>query len=199
MRARSISMHCCRSSVARGFASSPSRSEARPIEVRSRRSPRLREERRSRRLPTTSRTSIATSRSSSEKGRPMKADLEKANEALAGGRSDEASVYAWNALADIGPDDAPELARIARALDDQLLLREIERRGLSTLPAEEPEPEPVKRKPILRLLRALPALAIALFIEGAVVTSIPTESGERHPTARDAASEVRFAQPILVE
>jgi hypothetical protein len=71
----------------------------------------------------------------------MKADLEKANGALAGGRSDEASVYAWNALADIGPDDAPELARIARALDDQLLLREIERRGLSTLPAEEPDAE----------------------------------------------------------
>ncbi len=129
----------------------------------------------------------------------MKTDLEKANEALAGGRSDEASVYAWNALADIGPDDASGLARIARELDDPWLLREIERRGFSTLPAEEPEREPVKRKPSLRLVRALPALAVALFIAGAVVTSIPTESGERHPTANDAASEVRFAQPILAE
>jgi hypothetical protein len=39
----------------------------------------------------------------------MKPDLERANEALAGDRSEEASVYAWNALADLGPDDAPEL------------------------------------------------------------------------------------------
>ena len=127
----------------------------------------------------------------------MKPDVERANAALAGGRPEEASVYAWNALADLGPDDAPELARIARELDDPRLLREIERRGFSTRPAERPEPEPVKRNPILRLVRALPALAIALFIAGAVVTSIPTESGERYPTANDAASETRFARPIL--
>jgi len=129
----------------------------------------------------------------------MKPDVERANAALAGGRPEEASVYAWNALADLGPDDAPELARIARELDDPRLLREIERRGFSTRPAEQPEPEPVKRKPILRLVRALPALAVALFIAGAVVTSIPTESGERYPTAKDAASETRFARPILAE
>ena len=94
----------------------------------------------------------------------MKPDLERANEALAGDRSEEASVYAWNALADLGPDDAPELARIARELDDPRLLREIERRGLSTRPVEQPEPEPVKRKPILRLVRVLPVLAIALLV-----------------------------------
>jgi hypothetical protein len=129
----------------------------------------------------------------------MKPDVERANAALAGGRPEEASVYAWNALADLGPDDAPELARIARELDDPRLLREIERHGFSTRPAEQPEPEPVKRKPILRLVRALPALAVALFIAGAVVTSIPTESGERYPTAKDAASETRFARPILAE
>ncbi len=129
----------------------------------------------------------------------MKPDVERANAALAGGRPEEASVYAWNALADLGPDDAPELARIARELDDPRLLREIERRGFSTRPAEQPEPEPVKRKPILRLVRALPALAVALFIAGAVVTSIPTESGERYPTAKDAASETRFARRILAE
>jgi hypothetical protein len=129
----------------------------------------------------------------------MKPDVERANAALAGGRPEEASVYAWNALADLGPDDVPELARIARELDDPRLLREIERRGFSTRPAEQPEPEPVERKPILRLVRALPALAVALFIAGAVVTSIPTESGERYPTAKDAASETRFARPILAE
>jgi hypothetical protein len=129
----------------------------------------------------------------------MKADLERANEALIGGRPEEASVYAWNALADLGPDDAPDLARIARELDDPQLLREIERRGFSTRPAEQPEPEPLKRKPILRLVRALPVLAIGLLIAAAAVTSIPTESGERYPTAKDAASEARYVRPILAE
>ncbi len=129
----------------------------------------------------------------------MKPDVERANAALAGGRQEEASVYAWNALADLAADDAPELARIAQELDDPRLLREIERRGFSTRPAEQPEPEPVKRKPILRLARALPALAVALFIAGALVTSIPTESGERYPTGKDSASETRFVRPILAE
>jgi hypothetical protein len=129
----------------------------------------------------------------------VKPDVERANAALAGGRPEEASVYAWNALADLGPDDAPELARIAHELDDPRLLREIERRGFSTRLAEQPEPEPVKRKPILRLVRVLPILAIALLIAAAVVTSIPTESGERYPTAKDAASDARYLRPILAE
>jgi hypothetical protein len=129
----------------------------------------------------------------------MKPDLERANEALAGDRPEEASVYAWNALADLAADDAPELARIARQLDDPQLVREIERRGLSTRPVEQPEPEPVKRKPILRLVRVLPVLAIALLVAGAVVTSIPTESGERYPTANDAASAARYVRPTLAE
>jgi hypothetical protein len=129
----------------------------------------------------------------------MTGDLERASEALAGGRSEEASVYAWNALVDIGPDDAPELARIARELDDPRLLREIQRRGFSVLRAEKPDPEPVKRNPILRLVRALPVLAVVLLIVAAVFTIIPTESGERYPTAKDAASRVRLARPIRLE
>jgi hypothetical protein len=127
----------------------------------------------------------------------MKPDVERANAALAGSRPEEASVYAWNALADLAADDAPELARIARELDDPRLVREIERRGLSTRPVEQPEP--VKRKPILRLVRVLPVLAIALLVAAAVVTSIPTESGERYPTAKDAASAARYVRPILTE
>jgi hypothetical protein len=129
----------------------------------------------------------------------MKPNLERANEALAADRSEEASVHAWNALADLGRDDAPELARIARELHDPQLLREIERRGFSTRPAEQPDPEPLKRKPILRLVPMLPALVIALLVAAAVVTSIPTESGERHPTERDAASAERYVRPILAE
>src|SRR5919201_1088343 len=127
----------------------------------------------------------------------MKSDFEKANEALTGGRADEASVYAWNALAGIGSDDASELARIARELDDRQLLREIERRGFSTLPPQTPEPEPVKRKPILRLVRAVPALTVVLIIAAAVVTSVPTESGPRHPATQD--TEARFTHLSLNE
>jgi hypothetical protein len=129
----------------------------------------------------------------------MRADVERANEALAGRRPDEASVYAWNALADIGQDDAPDLARIARELADPRLLREIERRGFSTLPAEAPEPESVKRKPVLRLVRALPALVFVLIVAGAVVASIPTESGARHAGTNDTTSQARFIRPILAE
>jgi hypothetical protein len=58
-------------------------------------------------------------------------DLHKAEQALAGGERDEARVYAWNALATIGPEELTSLARIAGQLDDQLLILEIERRGLS--------------------------------------------------------------------
>jgi hypothetical protein len=129
----------------------------------------------------------------------MKPDVERANAALESGRPEEASVYAWNALADLAADDAPELARVARELDDPGLLREIERRGFSTRPADQQEPESVKRKPILRLVPALPAIAIVLLIAAAVVTSIPTESGERYPTLKDAASEARHVRPILTE
>jgi hypothetical protein len=52
----------------------------------------------------------------------MSTDLEKASDALVGGRTDEASVFAWSALASIGPDDAAELARIARELVDSRLM-----------------------------------------------------------------------------
>src|SRR5439155_5448725 len=166
-------------------------------ETRSRRLRRLRVERPSRRRSRASKMPIARSRSFSESTPSMKPDLERANEALARGRPDEASVYAWNALADLGPDDAPEFARTARELDDPRLLREIERRGFSTLPAQAEKPESVKRRPILRLLPPLPALADVLVVAGAIVASIPTESGARHPTANDAASEARFTRPIL--
>jgi hypothetical protein len=129
----------------------------------------------------------------------MTGELEKANEALAGGRADEASVYAWSALASIGPHDAPELARIARELGDSRLLSEIERRGFSTAPTDEPEPERVERTRTARLLRALPAVAFAVLLLGAIVASIPTESGERQPTERDTSSATRFARPLLTE
>jgi hypothetical protein len=131
----------------------------------------------------------------------MNRDVERANEALAAGRPNEASVYAWNALADIGSDEAPQLARIARELDEPLLLREMHRRGFTTVPAPLPEaePEPLNRSSRLRLLRALPVLAVVLILGAAIVMSIPTESGARHPTARDTNSEAHFPRPILAK
>jgi hypothetical protein len=66
-------------------------------------------------------------------------DLRKAEQALARGERDEARVYAWNALATISPEEVTSLARIAEQLDDQLLILEIQRRGLSL----ESEPAPL--------------------------------------------------------
>jgi hypothetical protein len=57
-------------------------------------------------------------------------DLVKAERELARGNQDEARVYAWNALATIEPDETCRLLRIAEALDDELLVRELERRGI---------------------------------------------------------------------
>jgi hypothetical protein len=138
----------------------------------------------------------------------MKTDLDRANEALAAGRADEALLYAWNALGDIGPEDAhaPALARIALALDDPRLLREIERRGFSasTPPAQEPAWGHVKRKRATLnrkwanpLLRALPLLAV--MIVAVSVANITKESGARYPTAKDTTATERLARPILAE
>jgi hypothetical protein len=59
----------------------------------------------------------------------MKTNLEKATTALAAGRADQAYVHAWNALGEIRSEtaDVAVLIRVARALDDPRLLREIER------------------------------------------------------------------------
>jgi len=129
----------------------------------------------------------------------MNTDLEGANEALALSRADEASVYAWNALAYIGPDDAPELARIARELNDPQLMREIERRGFSTVPAQAAaEPEDAESKPVLHLRRAWPVLVVLLLVAVAFQT-IPAESGPRRPTADDVASGAELRRPTLTE
>jgi hypothetical protein len=128
----------------------------------------------------------------------MNIDVERANEALAGGRPDEASVYAWNALADLRLEDAAELGRIAREVNDQQLLREIERRGFSTEPPQpvaEPE-EPEESKPLLRLRRLWPVLVVLLLVIAAVEI-VPVESEPRHPTLDDVASGPESRPPTL--
>ena len=127
----------------------------------------------------------------------MKTDLDRAQEALADGRTGEASVYAWNALVSIGPEQAEELVRIARELGDSRLLGEIERRGLAALPTQVAEP--VKRRPARRLLRAFPALLFALVVVVVIVAINAAESGARYPAGKDAASEYRFTRPLLSE
>lgn len=127
----------------------------------------------------------------------MNNSLERANEALAGGRPDEASVYAWSALADLRPEDASELARIAREVHDHQLLREIERRGFSSeLPQPLAEPEAPESKPVLRLRRFWPVLVVFLLIIAAVEV-IPVESGPRHPTPSDIAPGTERRQPAF--
>ncbi len=71
----------------------------------------------------------------------MNWNLRKAEQALARQDRDEARVFAWNALATTSPEELTILARIAEQLDDELLLLEIQRRGL----AEEPDPAPTSR------------------------------------------------------
>jgi hypothetical protein len=89
-------------------------------------------------------------------------DLRQAEQALARGEREEARVYAWNALATIGPEELTTLLRIAEQLDDKLLRLEIERRGLS----EESEPAPISKTG---------ALARGLFLVVLVAAVVLTE------------------------
>jgi hypothetical protein len=130
----------------------------------------------------------------------MQSDLEKARSALAAGRLEEASVYAWNALAAVGPADAEELVLLARELNETRLLDELERRGISTaLP--EASPPPSTSKPIYRRLPvgAMAPILIVLAIVAVAITSIPVEPGPRYPGPEDATAPPRAGGPILAE
>lgn len=61
----------------------------------------------------------------------MNDDLLKAERELARGNTDEARAHAWSALATVEPEELPRLQEVAAELDEQLLIREIDRRGLS--------------------------------------------------------------------
>ena len=69
----------------------------------------------------------------------MNDDLLTAERELARGNADEARVHAWNALATIKPEELARLREVAEELDDQLLIREIDRRGVASI---EPTPAP---------------------------------------------------------
>ena len=108
----------------------------------------------------------------------MNREVERAKEALAAGRRDEASVHAWNALTTAQGPDLEELYRIAEELRDHWLLRELEFRGV-TAPAPIAEPESRRRR--------IPwgVLAIGLVILALWIASRADEPGAVTPTARD--------------
>lgn len=124
----------------------------------------------------------------------MSADLQRARRALAAGRPDEASVYAWRALPMITDEaDRAELLRLARELDDVLLLRELEERGFGH-PTTEPTP---KRETSTSKLRLLPFAIAMLVIAGLVLTDLPIEG--RPPDVDEAAIRDRpEAHPRLL-
>ena len=130
----------------------------------------------------------------------MKTNLDKANAALAAGRADEAFVHAWNALAEIGPEnaEAAALIRMARTLDDPRLLREIERRGFSDSNFSAPEQRRRRMKRwVVPLLQAL-AVAAVLIVAGSVANGTE-EPGRRYPTAQDTTAPDRLTRPILAK
>ena len=75
----------------------------------------------------------------------MNREVERAKQALAAGRRDEATVHAWNALTTAQGADLEELVRIGEELRDHWLLRELEFRGV-TAPAPTTEPEATPRR-----------------------------------------------------
>jgi hypothetical protein len=109
-------------------------------------------------------------------------------------------VYAWNALYYVRADEAPELARIARELDDQLLLRELEWRGLATEPPSEAPVRKERKSLARRLLTAWPFLVVALVFLGALSFNALGEPGPVEPRAEDAVVQPPAGHlPILTE
>jgi hypothetical protein len=92
----------------------------------------------------------------------MNWNLRKAEQALARQERNEARVYAWNALAAANTEELAILARIAEQLDDELMLLELQRRGLSG----ELEPAPSSGSGTL-----VRAAVLALLVAAVVLSS----------------------------
>jgi hypothetical protein len=118
-------------------------------------------------------------------------DLLNAERALARGNTDEARVHAWNALATVTPQELTRLRELATELDDQLLLREIDRRGL---PVELPEGHP----PFQRRSLIFP-IVLAILILVFAVNTVSTEPGAPKPGASDIAAIPQEGLPLLTQ
>jgi hypothetical protein len=103
----------------------------------------------------------------------MNADLQRARRALAAGRRDEATVYAWKALTAVTEEpDRAELFELAGQLDDVLLRREVEERGFG---GSRPQP-PAEAEPVRRRRRYLLIAVAALIIVGVAFVELPLEA-----------------------
>jgi hypothetical protein len=102
-------------------------------------------------------------------------------------------VVALNAFS---PEQAHELAR---DLGDKRLPNEIERRSFGTSPARWKESQRARRKPLRRLLRAVPLLLVASIGVLFIVGIHRAEPGNLYPRTKDAVSEHEFTQPLLTE
>ena len=121
----------------------------------------------------------------------MNWDLRKAERALAEGEVAEARVYAWNALATIKPDELATLLRIAERCDDQLLIFEIQRRGVSG------EPEPAPMTTAGQIFRSVLLAVLLTAVVFTMFGSSLSEAGPIAPKAQDAALVQREGLPLL--
>jgi hypothetical protein len=120
-------------------------------------------------------------------------DLRKAEQGLARGDLEEARVYAWNALATIGPEELTALLRVAEELDDRLLILEIERRGVSG----EAKPAPMSRAGTL--VRAAFFLVLVSAVVLTMFGATLSEPGPIEPTEEDPALIQHEGLPLLRE
>ena len=123
----------------------------------------------------------------------MNNDLLKAERELARGNGEAARVHAWNALATVTPEELPRLQEVATELDDQLLIREIDRRGL---PAEKPKPD--EESPF-RWRSLIFPLVVVLLIVSAAANSASTEPGPPKPGPDDVQVLTPQGLPILTQ
>jgi len=101
-------------------------------------------------------------------------DLLKAERELARGNAEDARVRAWNALATIKPEELARLREVAEELDDQLLIREIDRRGVPSI-----EPTPAAKSFQKRSL--IFPIVVGVILVVLAVNSVPTEGGSPKP------------------
>lgn len=121
----------------------------------------------------------------------MNADLLKAERELARGNPDEARIHAWNALATVKPEELGRLLEVAEELGDSLLIRELERRGLSA--------EPHEAKPSFRLRSLIFPAVVATILLLLAVNTVTAEPGAPKLTEKDTAFLTGQGAPLLTQ
>ena len=122
----------------------------------------------------------------------MNADLLKAERELARGNPDEARVYAWNALATSRPEELPRLLKVAEELDDELLVREIEGRGV----VADELPKAARSFQLKGLIFPIAIMVLLLFL---ALNTLTSEPGSPDLKKKDTSLLVEPRLPILAE